>query len=217
MTQRVEGRPTRANRVLGRRRWWGVLLAWSLVAPCVAASSVAAVDTTVRIEAAGFRPPSTTIVAGDTVTWQNTTAGQHTVTADDGSFDSGALSRNDQFANQFQTPGTFAYHCSIVPTMHGTVVVKAAPPTEPPVGTPAPTPPGGTLPPDFNTPVPVPTSSPPQSTAASATPHESPGATAAPVLVDTGGGGEPVGALVVVGIATVLLVGLAIRRRSRGG
>ncbi len=113
-----------------------------------------------KISDFAFKPGEVTIVAGQTVTWQNSSATQHTVTADDGSFNSDPLGINDQFANVFSAPGTFAYHCAIHPRMTGTVVVTAAKPTATPNGTPPPTPPSGTLPPDFNTPVPIPTAVP---------------------------------------------------------
>jgi plastocyanin len=45
------------------------------------------------------------------------------VTADTNSFDSGNLQPAGSFSFTFTRPGTYAYHCSIHPSMHGSVVV----------------------------------------------------------------------------------------------
>jgi hypothetical protein len=50
----------------------------------------------------------------------------------------------------FEAPGTFAYHDTTGAGFRGTVVVEAAPVTPRPSGSLAPTPPAGTLPPDFS-------------------------------------------------------------------
>jgi len=36
---------------------------------------------------------------------------QHTITADDGSFDSGMVDPGSSFSMEFDTPGTFQYYC----------------------------------------------------------------------------------------------------------
>jgi plastocyanin len=71
-----------------------------------------------------FEPATITVSAGDTVTWTNEDSTSHTVTADGGEFDSGSLANGDSFSFTFETAGTIAYHCSIHPTMEGTVVVQ---------------------------------------------------------------------------------------------
>jgi plastocyanin len=48
----------------------------------------------------------------------------HTVTADDGSFDSGNLSPDKTFSHTFDQAGTFKYHCSLHASMIVTVVVS---------------------------------------------------------------------------------------------
>ena len=70
-----------------------------------------------------FQPTSITVKAGSTVTWKNTGSGTHTVTAGDGSFDSGQVAAGSSFQHTFATAGTFAYHCTIHSSMTGTVVV----------------------------------------------------------------------------------------------
>jgi len=73
-----------------------------------------------------FTPDAVTIPAGAAVTWTNRTDAPRTVTSDTGAFESGRLAENQTFRFTFTTPGTYAYHCSIHPYMHGTVTVTAA-------------------------------------------------------------------------------------------
>ena len=65
----------------------------------------------------------TEIAVGTTIVVTNTDATPHTWTADDGAFDSGALSEGDTFEFTFTEAGEFAYHCNFHPSMTGTIVV----------------------------------------------------------------------------------------------
>jgi plastocyanin len=47
----------------------------------------------------------------------------HNITADDGSFTSGNLAPGATFGETFTVAGSYPYHCSIHPTMKGTVTV----------------------------------------------------------------------------------------------
>lgn len=60
-----------------------------------------------------YKPGSVTIKAGDTITWTNTGQEPHTVTADDGSFDSGKMGAGENFSMRFDSPGTYGYYCSL--------------------------------------------------------------------------------------------------------
>jgi plastocyanin len=69
---------------------------------------------------------------GGTVQWFNddhttssygSSAVIHNITADAGSFTSNELQAGSSFEATFDSPGTYAYHCSIHPTMKGTVTV----------------------------------------------------------------------------------------------
>ncbi|MBI2038051.1 MAG: cupredoxin family copper-binding protein [Candidatus Magasanikbacteria bacterium] len=71
-----------------------------------------------------FQPNSITISVGDTITWTNNDGAPHTVTAGEGSFDSGALSSGRTFSKTFTTAGTYSYVCNFHGSMHGTVIVK---------------------------------------------------------------------------------------------
>jgi plastocyanin len=73
-----------------------------------------------------FEPASVEVPVGGTVTWTNNGGAPHTVTADDGAFDSGELAPGASFSQTFDAAGTFAYHCNIHPQMTGTVNVVAA-------------------------------------------------------------------------------------------
>jgi tyrosinase len=83
------------------------------------------VDANVTIVDFDFDPAELSIAPGTNVVWINQGAAPHTVTADDGSFDSGQLEPGGTFTQLFDSEGTFAYHCEIHPNMVGSVVVAA--------------------------------------------------------------------------------------------
>jgi plastocyanin len=139
-----------------------------------------------------FHPASVTVAAGDTISWTNEDAAAHTVTADDGSFDTGTLDKGASGSHTFASAGTFAYHCTIHPTMHGTVTVVAAGSGAPGGGAGAPG--GGSAAPP----------------SAPSTPSAAP-APARPVLPRTGWDAAAVAA---TGVA-LLLAGVALRIRTR--
>jgi plastocyanin len=74
--------------------------------------------------ASAYVPNPVTISQGAVVTWSNTDSTTHDVVADGGSFDSGRMNQNGNFSFTFTQKGTYTYHCSIHPTMTGTVVVQ---------------------------------------------------------------------------------------------
>ena len=78
----------------------------------------------VTIQDFKFSPNTLTVPVGATVTWTNADSTQHTVTADDGSFDSGPLDPGATFNQTFSTAGTFTYHCNIHSNMTATVTVQ---------------------------------------------------------------------------------------------
>jgi plastocyanin len=71
-----------------------------------------------------FSPATLTIKVGTTVTWTNKDSTTHTVISDNGVFQSGNMAPNATFTYTFNNAGTFPYHCSIHPSMKGTVVVQ---------------------------------------------------------------------------------------------
>ncbi len=79
---------------------------------------------TVRIVQFAFVAPTVEVPTGSRVTWINDDPAPHTVTADDGSFDSRQLDAGASFDVVLDKPGVFAYHCEIHPTMVGTVIAR---------------------------------------------------------------------------------------------
>ncbi len=55
--------------------------------------------------------PTVHVAAGSTVTWVNKDPMGHTVTADDGGFDSGDIPPSASWSFTFTEPGTYTYHC----------------------------------------------------------------------------------------------------------
>jgi plastocyanin len=86
----------------------------------------AAGDPGVTIADFHFTPGTTTIHAGDTITWTNNGPSSHTATASNGAFNTGVLHKGQSSSHTFTQAGTYAYVCSIHPFMHGTIVVLAA-------------------------------------------------------------------------------------------
>lgn len=72
-----------------------------------------------------FHPASLTIRHETTVVWINQDSVAHTVTANNGSFDSGPIAPGQTFRHTFLTEGvTVRYHCAIHPFMMGRVIVQ---------------------------------------------------------------------------------------------
>jgi plastocyanin len=80
-------------------------------------------EAAVSIAGFAFDSPSLEVPAGTTVTWTNNDGASHTVTADDGSFDSGSIAGGGTYSFTFDTPGTYAYHCDFHQNMTATVIV----------------------------------------------------------------------------------------------
>ena len=78
---------------------------------------------TVTIKDFAFDPPDLGVGVGTTVSWANADATGHTATADDGSFDCRPIAGGASMSFTFTTPGTYAYHCAIHPTMRAKVTV----------------------------------------------------------------------------------------------
>lgn len=76
----------------------------------------------VSIKNFSFNPESVTISTGDTVRWTNMDSASHTVTGT--SFGSQTLAPGDSYEFLFTNAGTYEYHCSIHPSMKGTVTVE---------------------------------------------------------------------------------------------
>ncbi len=71
-----------------------------------------------------FDPNSLTVTSGTTVTWTNRGSVSHTVTSDQGTFDSGNLGQGGTFSFTFKDKGTFGYHCNFHSGMTAKIIVQ---------------------------------------------------------------------------------------------
>lgn len=82
----------------------------------------------VKIAATGqlaFDPVMQTAHVGDIVQWSNTGSVEHTITFDSQSaLSDPSLQPGGTWEVKFTTAGTYTYHCSIHPSMVGTIVVS---------------------------------------------------------------------------------------------
>jgi len=174
------------------------------------AATAATADAEIRDFA--FAPATLSVPVGSTVTWRNTGEAPHTVTAEDGSFDSDMIAAGGSWARKFETAGSFAYFCAFHPDMAGTITVTTAAavasssPTQEPSPTPEPSP--------SPTPTPIPPAGAAAPPAASSPPE--PAADAAPVAARAG---VPDGELLArVGIVGLLIGGaMLLFVRAVGG
>jgi LPXTG-motif cell wall-anchored protein len=106
------------------QRWIRLAAGLGLVVLGVAlnVAPASAANTDVMIMNLAFSPQTITVGVGDTVTWTNHDAVDHTVSADNFAF-GGFLSAGATFVYTADTVGAFPYHCNIHPQMTGTVNV----------------------------------------------------------------------------------------------
>ena len=78
------------------------------------------------IVSGGFTPNPISLSVGSTVTWTNKDTIAHAITADGGTFSSGAIAPNGQYSYTFPSAGTFTYRDPSSPNMVGTVNVSGS-------------------------------------------------------------------------------------------
>ena len=89
-------------------------------------------EATVTLIDESFQPPALEVAVGASVTWENIDGDDdHTVTADDGAFNSGVMPVGSAFEHTFEAPGIFPYFCAIHPEMVGTITVVGDAPAQP--------------------------------------------------------------------------------------
>lgn len=212
-----------------------LLLGLFLASPAPHAARAAA-DESVRIQDNRFLPREVTIIVGESVTWTHEGRNPHSVTADDGSFDSSplcpplgpaCLQNGQTYSRRFTRPGTVTYHCKIHGTgMSGVVnvlpqspVPSPSPSPEPsPSPSPSPEPPPSPSPSPELSPSPSPELSPSPSPELSPSPSptlpESPTPGAAPPQPGGGASGPVVVAIVAAFVAVASAGGLVWLRRA---
>jgi plastocyanin len=76
----------------------------------------------VRIANFKYQPTPLTVSAGSKVAFTNASGVTHTATG--GAFDTGEIRPGKSVSVTLKRPGTYAFHCTIHPFMHGKIVVK---------------------------------------------------------------------------------------------
>jgi plastocyanin len=126
----------------------GAVLAGCLIAPVGSALAQEEPAATVDMQGISFLPLEVHVGPGALVLWTNSSPLGHTVTADDGAFDSGMLDPGATFSMVFDSPGVYQFYCAPhgaagLKGMSGVIVVDdpgaveaaaAEPPATPPQG-----------------------------------------------------------------------------------
>jgi len=104
----------------------GVILAWGLIVFIVFSLSATAEEVIIQVGHKRLEPSEVSISTGGTVTFHNQDEmpGGHTIMADDCSFKSPELAKDESWSHTFTKPGTYAYHIKQHPEAKGKIVVK---------------------------------------------------------------------------------------------
>ena len=89
-----------------------------------AADQIASASATKKVGIANFafKPGTLTVSKGTKVSFANSDGVAHTATGK--GFDTGNIGPGKSATVKFSKAGTFAYHCTIHPSMHGKIIVK---------------------------------------------------------------------------------------------
>ncbi len=113
---------------MSRRQGIALVLAAAAVAVPVAARAQehhpAAIGPGVSIGYITYTPPHLDVLVGEPVTWTNDSVRRHTVTADDGSFDSSDVFGGGRYTRVFPAEGEVGYHCEVHAGMVGMIGVR---------------------------------------------------------------------------------------------
>jgi plastocyanin len=115
-----------------KRKLFGIALIVVATAACssggdtttTAGTSDVADEAAISIADFTFSPSDAPVAVGATVTWTNDDSLAHTSTSSDGVWNSDTLQPGDTFSFTFEEAGTFAYTCSIHPSMSGSITVE---------------------------------------------------------------------------------------------
>jgi hypothetical protein len=113
---------------------YSIVMLIVLVACLVIGSALAIPQMPIDIADFAFEPATATEEIGVPITWTNRDSADHTVTFDTLDIDSGSIAPGETFTATLEIAGTYSYHCSIHPSMTGTI--NAVPQQAPPALTP---------------------------------------------------------------------------------
>jgi plastocyanin len=112
-------------------RQLGVLLIAALLfAACSKSDDATAVvpgSTTVIMKGMKFLPFELRVMPGTVVNWANGDSVVYSVTADDGSFESGDINPGGSYSRTFNVPGVYNYHSRHGFEMKGIITVTSTP------------------------------------------------------------------------------------------
>jgi plastocyanin len=97
---------------------------------CVAAAhagdeAIDQAEVAVTIASFAYSPEELRVPLGTTVIWTNTDSASHDVVSEDRfSIISPYLGRGESYAQRFEQPGSFAYFCSLHPSMQALLIVE---------------------------------------------------------------------------------------------
>jgi plastocyanin len=89
-----------------------------------AGSADAGGTVTVTIADFAFEPKTVEVAAGATLEITNEDDAPHTFTLDDGSYDSGRIDAGDSVRHEVEESGEVGFHCTLHPSMTGTLRVE---------------------------------------------------------------------------------------------
>jgi plastocyanin len=112
-----------------------LIIALAILAAAIAAvgynATASADDYGVEIVEPSFNPQTwgysvnpIVVKVGDTVSWVNSGVAPHSVTAYDGSFDSGIMVSGAVWTMTASAPGEYWYYCTLHPDMQSAVIVE---------------------------------------------------------------------------------------------
>jgi plastocyanin len=105
------------------------------------ATSAEAQDSSVSVGDNFYEPSTGEVDVGSTITWTNVGATVHTVTSDEGGFDSGIMDPGASYSVFFEFAGTYAYSCQVHSEMSGSITILGPETPKPtPTRSPSPTP-----------------------------------------------------------------------------
>lgn len=89
----------------------------------VVSSDVLSGSVSITIKNYKYAPATIKVKKGTKITWTNEDVAGHTVTADNGSWESKLLAKGGTYEKTFDSVGTFAYHCAPHPYMKASIEV----------------------------------------------------------------------------------------------